>query len=38
VANLKKISIAKLNIALGCIATIAVVAASPLGNPALRST
>jgi lipoprotein-anchoring transpeptidase ErfK/SrfK len=33
VANLKKISIAKL--ALGCIATIAVVAASPLGNPAL---
>jgi lipoprotein-anchoring transpeptidase ErfK/SrfK len=34
-ANLKKISIAKLNIALGYIATIAVVAASPLGNPAL---
>jgi lipoprotein-anchoring transpeptidase ErfK/SrfK len=34
-ANLKKISIAKLNIALGCIATIAVVAASPLGNLAL---
>jgi lipoprotein-anchoring transpeptidase ErfK/SrfK len=34
-ANLKKISIAKLNIALGCIATIAVVAASPLGNSAL---
>jgi hypothetical protein len=34
-ANLKKISIAKLNIALGCIATIAAVVASPLGNPAL---
>jgi lipoprotein-anchoring transpeptidase ErfK/SrfK len=34
-ANLKKISIAKLNIALGYTATIAVVAASLLGNPAL---
>jgi lipoprotein-anchoring transpeptidase ErfK/SrfK len=34
-ANLKKISVAKLNAALACIATIATVAASPLGNPAL---
>ena len=34
-ANLKKISIAKLNIALACVATIAAVAVSPLGNPAL---
>ena len=34
-ANFKKITIAKLNIALGCIATIAAVAGSSLATPAL---
>jgi lipoprotein-anchoring transpeptidase ErfK/SrfK len=34
-ANLKKIRVAKRNMLLGCIATIAAVAGSTLGNPAL---